>query len=252
MKRKSLLCLAVLSSLACVPAANADVELIAIGSISANYEDLAHQTAGALENGVPGDRLGGIGSGLAYACGTTFLALPDRGPNAVSYDSAIDDTSSYIERFHTFDLSLLPSDAGSALPFTLTPTLRATTLFWSRTPLVYGTGAGLGVGSGAPALNSTRHRYYFTGRSDNFDPSRLSTYASDARLDAESIRVARDGRTIFISDEYGPYVYQFNRLTGERLRSYKLPDKFAVTTLSPQGSVEISANTQGRVANKGM
>jgi hypothetical protein len=251
MKNKHLAWLAV-SSLVGLPAAHADIELIATGNINGTYEDLAHNTAKPLENGVPGDRLGGIGSGLAYAGGTTFLALPDRGPNAVSYNSAVDDTSSYIERFHTLDLSLLQSDAGSPLPFTLTPTLRATTLFFSRTPLVYGTGAGLAVGSGQPALNFERHRNYFTGRSDNFDPSRLSTNVNDGRLDAESIRVSRDGRSVFISDEYGPYVYQFDRATGARIRAYKLPDKFGVANLSPQGAVEISGNTSGRVANKGM
>src|SRR5262245_39891020 len=105
MRNKHIALLAV-ASLAGLPAAQADVELIAIGSISGTYEDLAHKTAKPLENGVPGDRLGGIGSGLAYAGGTTFLALPDRGPNAVPWNSNIDDTASYIERFHTFDLSL--------------------------------------------------------------------------------------------------------------------------------------------------
>jgi hypothetical protein len=250
MRKKHLAWLAV-SSLVGIPAAYADVELIAIGNISGTYEDLAHKVAAPLENGVPGDRLGGMGSGLAYAGGTTFLALPDRGPNAVSYDSAVDDTASYIERFHTVDLSLQESDAGSTLPFTLTPTLRSTTLLFSRTPLVYGTGAGLGVGSGQPALNA-HGRYYFSGRSDNFDASRLSTNPNNGRLDAESIRVSRDGRSVFISDEYGPYVYQFDRASGARIRAFKVPDKFGVSNLSPHGAVEISGNTTGRVANKGM
>ena len=250
MRNKHLAWLTVASLLG-VSAARADVELIAVGSISGMYEDLAHKTSKPLENGGPGDRLGGIGSGLAYAGGTTFLALPDRGPNAVPFNSAIDDTASYIERFHTLDLSLLQSDAGSALPFTLTPTVRSTTLLFSLTPLVYGTGAGLNVGSGRPAINSW-FQNYFTGRSDNFDPSRPSTNPNNGRLDAESIRVSRDGRSVFISDEYGPYVYQFDRASGARIRAYKLPDKFAVTKLSPQGSVEISGNTAGRVANKGM
>src|SRR5882757_10330415 len=250
---KKILCLSTLiAAQATATVAHAEIELIAIGSISGSYADLATESAAPLENGVVGNRLGGIGSGLAYAGGTTFLALPDRGPNAVPFNSAVDDTTSYIERFHTLDLSLLPSDAGSPLPFTLTPTLRSTTLFFSRTPLVYGTGAGLGVGSGQPALNFERHRNYFTGRSDNFDPSRLSTNVNNGRLDAESIRVSRDGRSVFISDEYGPYVYQFDRTTGARLRAYKLPDKFGVANLSSQGAVEISGNTSGRVANKGM
>lgn len=237
------------------------VELIAIGKISGAYEDFAAETALPLENGVPGNRLGGIGSGLAYAGGTTFLALPDRGPNANSYNPLVDDTVSYIARFHTLNLSLAPSvDPETGLPFTLTPMLTDTTLLSSPTPLIYGSGAGLGVqidgvtplGSGAPVLNSVDHTYYFTGRSDNFDPTKLSTDPKGARLDPESIRVANDGQSFFISDEYGPHVYQFDQRTGRRLRSFALPANLTATNLSPQGSAEIVGNTVGRIANKGM
>src|SRR5262249_16691320 len=115
--------------------------------------DFAEQTAGTLENGFPGNRLGGIGSGLAYAGGNTFLAVPDRGPNATVYQPLVDNTVSYINRFHTFKLSLAPSDPGSPFPFTLTPMLTRTTLLSSHTPLFYGTGASVGLGSGVPALN---------------------------------------------------------------------------------------------------
>jgi hypothetical protein len=244
---------------AITPALRGQVHLIANGTISGTYEDFASSTAGQLENGVPGNRLGGIGSGFAYAGGTTFLALPDRGPNAQPYNSSIDDTASYIVRFHTFNMSLSPSDPGSSLPFTLTPMLIRTTLLSSPTPLVYGTGVGLGnridgspLGSGAPALNNVNHTYYFTGRSDNFDPGRLSTDTNDARLDPEGIRISSDGRSVFISDEYGPYLYQFDRTTGKRIRSYKLPDNLAITHVFPKKDDEINNNTVGRVTNKGM
>src|SRR5262245_25498640 len=139
----------------------ADPVLIAIGTISALYEDFATQTAAPLENGIPGNRLGGMGSGLAYLGGDFFLALPDRGPNAKPYATCLDDTASYINRFHTLHMSLAPSDPGSPLPFTLTPMLVGTTLLSSHTPLVYGAGCG-GVGSGVPALNAIDHTYYFT------------------------------------------------------------------------------------------
>ena len=56
----------------------------------------------------------------------------------------------------------------------------------------------------------------------------------------------------FITDEYGPYVYEFDRLTGKRLRAFTLSAKFAVSVQSPIGNNEISGNTSGRVANKGM
>ncbi|HUK33350.1 MAG TPA: hypothetical protein VLV86_05545 [Vicinamibacterales bacterium] len=84
-------------------------QIIAIASMSGLYADFATQTAGLLENGVPGNRLGGLGSGLAHLGGEYFVALPDRGPNAVPYNSCLDDTVSYINRFHTFSLNMAPS-----------------------------------------------------------------------------------------------------------------------------------------------
>jgi hypothetical protein len=252
MKKANLLVL-VLGSLVCAFHARAGVDLIAVGSISGSYEDFSTQTAKPLENGVPGNRLGGIGSGLAYVCGNTFLAIPDRGPNANPYNSLVDDTTSYINRFHTLNLSLAPSDAGSTLPFVLTPMLTATTLLSSRTPLYYGNGAGLNLPGGMPALNAVNRIYYFTGRSDNFNPYQpLSTAADHGRFDPESIRVSRDGKSVFISDEYGPHVYQFDRATGRRTRVFELPARFAVTKQSSQGDTEIASNSAGRVANKGM
>lgn len=230
---------------------SAPVELIAIGSLSAAGVDLSGATSGKLENQLPGNLLGGLGSGLAFASNHTFIAVPDRGPNATAYDSAVDDTTSYITRLQTLRLRLKPSAKGSALPFTLKTVLHDTTLLNSKQPLVYGTGAGLGVGSGAPALNA-KNQYYFTGRSDNFDATQLSTNSNDARLDPESIRVSNDGKSVYVSDEYGPYVYQFERHSGRRVRAIGLPQEFAISHLNPQGAVEISSNTVGRVTNKGM
>lgn len=257
MTRTSLLPL-LMATLAVPSAVQASVDLIATATIDGDLHDLATQTAAPLQNGVSGNLLGGIGSGLAYAGGTTFLALPDRGPNAISYAASVDDTVSYIARFQTLDLSLVINDDPSAtLPFTLTPTLCATTLLSSPTALVYGaaglfTDDGQPLGSGAPALNAVNHTYYFTGRSDNFDSSQLSTYPKDARIDPESIRVSRDGAHVFVSDEYGPYVYEFNRETGKRTHSFTLPDNLAISVLSPQKDVEITSNTVGRTTNKGM
>src|SRR5262244_4088684 len=232
--------LPLLVALLCLKAAIAQAapDLIAAGSLSGTYEDFATETAGLLENGVPGNRLGGMGSGLAYAGGNTFLALPDRGPNAKMFNSAVDDTASYIARFQTLNLSLAPSDPGSPLPFTLTPMLVDTTLLSSPTPLVYGNGAAAVLPNGAPALNATDHTHYFTGRSDNFDPTKLSTNPANARLDPEGIRASNDGRHVYISDEYGPYVYEFNRKTGRRVRSFAIPDNLAVALLSARGDTE--------------
>ena len=118
--------------------------------------------------------------------------------------------------------------------------------------LVYGTGAGLNVPLGAPAENG-RGKNYFSGRSDNFNPNQNSGFVDDARLDlGGNSRLQRRRRSIYISDEYGPYVYEFDRATGERIRSFQLPDHLFVSHLSPVGQDEIDNNASGRTANKGM
>jgi hypothetical protein len=213
------------------------------------YNDLSGLTD-VLENGVSASLLGGMGSGLAWAGGNTFIAIPDRGPNAVEFDDAVDNTVTYIPRFHTVTMSLQPSNGGP-LPFTLTPTLTATTLLYENSPLVYGSGAGLGVGPGAPPENGHGHNY-FSGRSDNFNPNKNSGFANDARLDSEGVRVSNDGNWVYISDEYGPYVYQFKRANGQRIRTFDLPAHLDVSHLYPVGNDEINNNTSGRTANKGM
>src|SRR5579862_4618052 len=232
----------------------AEISLLAAGTMDRSADGAWADLSGLkykLENGARANSLGGFGSALAYASGNTFLALPDRGPNAVPFDSNIDDTASYINRFHTITMELVPNTTGTGLPFTLTPQLRATTLLWSLTPLVYGTGNGLGVGSGVPPINNF-FLHFFTGRSDNFDPNQNSGDPKDARFDSEGIRVSNDGLRVYISDEYGPYIYEFDRLLGVRLRTFQLPAPFYVTNLSPVGANEISGNTVGRTANKGM
>jgi hypothetical protein len=234
--------------------AHADPQLIAEASLNGSTAgpnaDLSGLT-GKLENGYAENVLGGLGSGLAYAGNSTFVAVPDRGPNAHVFDAKIDNTVSFIPRFHTIAMALAPAAAGSPLPMTLAPTIKSTTLMWSATPLVYGTGAGLDVGPGAPAEN-TAQKFYFSGRSDDYDPTKDSCFTSDARFDLESIRVANDGKSVFVSDEYGPYVYQIDRQTGQRLKAFALPANVCSSVLSPVGQTEIDGNKVGRVANKGM
>ncbi|MGZ3405665.1 MAG: hypothetical protein ACXVAN_04420, partial [Polyangia bacterium] len=78
MKRSSWLCAALVSStMGCQPAGQADdvaeraaavssagVDLVAVGSLSGTRSDLSRETADPLENGVAGNLLGGLGSGL--------------------------------------------------------------------------------------------------------------------------------------------------------------------------------------------
>jgi hypothetical protein len=104
--------------------AQGQVKLIAKGQLTESSAGLFADLSGLdynLENGAPANLLGGLGSALTWGYGDTFLALPDRGPNAVPFDSLVDDTVSYVPRFHTIKMNLQPSSG--ALPFTLTPTL---------------------------------------------------------------------------------------------------------------------------------
>ncbi|MBW8837156.1 MAG: esterase-like activity of phytase family protein, partial [Burkholderia sp.] len=239
-------------SAACLLAAgalHAEPRLLATASLDAHGHDLSNETAAPLENGVAGNILGGIGSAFAYAGGDTFIAMPDRGPNANVYNAAVDNTSSYIPRFHTLSARLMPSTG--VLPFRLEPTLVATTLMWSAEPLVYGDGKAANLPDGAPKLNAAKH-FYFTGRSDGFDATKTASNPANARFDPEGVRLSADGRSVFVSDEYGPHLYQFDRVTGRRLRVLTLPANLDAAVLAARGDDEIAGNTTGREANKGM
>src|SRR5580704_17241186 len=69
--------------------ATAQIRLLAVGELTSSragtYEDLSGLNYN-LEIGVRATELGGLGSAIAYAGNNTFLALPDRGPNAVEFD----------------------------------------------------------------------------------------------------------------------------------------------------------------------
>ena len=172
--------------------------LIAVGSLTESRAGANADLSGltySLENQAPANLLGGLGSAMAYDSGKKFVLLPDRGPNAVTFDPAIDNTVSYVNRFHTVQMDLDANPAGP-LPFTLTARLQTTTLLWSNSPLVYGTGSGLGVGPGAPPINN-RFQYFFTGRSDNFDATGNSGNPNNARFDTEGIRESADHESVF-------------------------------------------------------
>src|SRR4030095_11701005 len=73
---------------------------------------------------------------------------------------------------------------------------------------------------------------------------------STLRLDPEGIRVGPTG-TFFISDEYGPYVFEFNR-QGHLLRQFALPFMFKIKHLYSDSNAELLNNTSARQANRGM
>jgi hypothetical protein len=71
-----------LAALLSLSAAQASPVLLAHGSLSATSSDLSGLST-PLENGAPGNLLGGFGSGIGSAGGGTFVAVPDHGPNAI-------------------------------------------------------------------------------------------------------------------------------------------------------------------------
>src|SRR5262249_53052940 len=104
-----------------------------------------------------------------------------------------------------------------------------------------------------PTLVATRlmhdGRNFLTGSAAAFDP----TNSPDSlRFDPEGIRVDRCGEIAYVSDEYGPFIHQFDLDRGTRLGSLKLPNKFLIDLPSADGNVELAANTSGRQSNRGM
>jgi len=74
--------------------------------------------------------------------------------------------------------------------------------------------------------------------------------AQSLRLDPEGVRVGRSG-SIFLSDEYGPFLYELNR-EGRRLRVLPVPKRFQLAHPHGDPKKELALNKHGRVPNKGM
>ena len=93
------------AALSLVPSlGQAQPTLIAVDSLTESRAGANADLSGltySLENQAPANLLGGLGSAITYNSGSKFLLLPDRGPNAVTFDAAIDNTVSYVNRFHT-------------------------------------------------------------------------------------------------------------------------------------------------------
>jgi hypothetical protein len=190
--------------------APADVVFLAKTSFAGDAIDRSG-LSGKLEDGTPRNRLGGLGSAIAYSGqGNRFIMASDRGPadGAVSFQC----------RMHFVDI-IVKSERRAEVKASLRDTV----------------------------LLKDEEGRSFLGIASAFDPIRPAT---SLRLDPEGVRVGRDG-SIFISDEYGPYVYQFAP-NGKRLRSIRIPEKFRIVHPRAKEEDELKANKSGRVPNKGM
>ncbi len=70
-----------------------------------------------------------------------------------------------------------------------------------------------------------------------------------ARFDPEGLRLSANG-TLFISDEYGPWIDEF-ATSGTRLRRLAIPSKFGVLHSNGDPDEEDASNTHGRQSNRG-
>jgi hypothetical protein len=171
--------------------------LVGVGRLPASLKDKYGETFGSFSAFAfqPGSwRRQADGS---YA-GTLF-AQPDRGYNVTG-------TTNYTPRFNKIGVTFRPASAGAStqdqVGLTLTDTVLYTEAGGTPFTALDPTSSGTGTRAGFPALPQA-----FNGR--------LS-------LDAEGIVVNADG-TVWVSDEYGPYVYKFSA-EGRLLSAIRPPD----------------------------
>lgn len=213
--RKTLVSVVVSGALLGAGAASANIELLGVGSIPGTAVDQSGLT-GMLEDGVtPGNLAGGFGSAITYSgFGDSYYATPDRGP--------ADGATSYIDRLYEIRIDVRANAAGA---YTVTPSLKKTRLLRNR------------------------HNDLFTGSAAAFDATNST---NSLRFDPEGVRVDACGRSAFVSDEYGPFVYQFSLASGKRIDTIALPNKFLADYPSATPNDELSKNASGRQSNRGM
>jgi Esterase-like activity of phytase/Calcineurin-like phosphoesterase/Purple acid Phosphatase, N-terminal domain len=208
--------------------------------ISGSGKDSSGLAATILEDGVsPMNALNGFGSGLGYAGGNEFFALCDRGPNKVGYTGGakVDSTTSWPCRFQRFSIAI-NAVAGSLIALD-TPVAGVGAIFsrYSVVPTLTGTSL---------LKDSLTNKYI--GLSSAF-AANVSTH-ENRRLDPEGIRVAPD-HTVWISDEYGPWILHFDTL-GNQLGQLPVPAGFRCAVEDSTLVEEMSLNTTGRTTNKGL
>ena len=211
-------------ALTSISASAQDVRFIGTGYLDGKSTDKSGLPATLLEDGVsPMNGLNGIGSGMTYTgYQNRFVLLPDRGPNKVEYKGGaeVDFTTSYANRIQTFDIKVV-QDAGRPTGWRIDLAHVGTTL--------------LKTASGEQYIGIS------TAFANDGKPNR--------RLDSEGIGIAPDG-TIWISDEYGPHILQFDQ-TGKQMGRLSAPAGFEIATPGPNLKTEMQNNKVGRATNRG-
>lgn len=201
--------LALLLVAAVAPAA--DVTLVGVGTLPGDSRDLSG-LKGKQTDGTPHDRLGGLGSAVAYTGkGNEYLLASDRGP--------ADGASDFACRYHRMDIVVTPG----------------------KTPAV-------SLKLTATSLLTNEDGKGFVGSLTAFEHAEAE---KNLRLDPEGVRVGPKGE-LYISDEYGPVVAQFDAKgkrvkllpVPARFQTAK-PGKTPADELPPKAKA-------GRLPNRGM
>jgi hypothetical protein len=164
-------------------------------------------------NCVPKALLGGFGSALTFTGhDNVYLGAPDRGP----FDGLTD--VPYLDRVHFLRIT---TDLNASFPNINVLLLDTRLLTNERGQTLVGA---------AGAFDQKKER-------------------ATLRFDPEGIRVGLLG-TFFISDEYGPNVFEFG-LNGQLFRRLDVPSKFSITAPNADPNIELLGNASGRQANRG-
>ncbi len=220
--RNRLLAFTSLLASLCVAPAFAQFTMYDIETIAGDATDLSGLT-GADSSGVPKNLLGAFGSGMDYDPLTkSYVSVADRGP----FDGASD--------FHC-RVQIFRIAANARAQDKLQVKLIKTVMLTAK--------------DGTP----------FVGSLSKPEPAVPAPDGSETRIpqryDPESIRVAQGGPagkgTWWISDEYGPWIDQFNS-EGKHLRRLELPARYTIAKPAGTYAEEMPPNnTSGRQANRG-
>ena len=189
------------------------ISLIGVGEVPGTLSDGLELVPPLLEDGVtPHDQVGGFGSAITYT-GVGNRYL------AVPDRGPADGATSYLDRYYMFDIKLAPG----ATPAVSVSLSQATLLTNDLGELLTGSAAAF------DATNSPAGR----------------------RFDPEGIVMSGKG-TFFVSDEYGPFIYELGA-GGDRHKVKPVPPRFLISTPGTTPATELPPfNTSGRQANRGM
>lgn len=189
----------------------AEIRLVGVGTIPGDAHDRSGLVGSVGTSRTPHDQAGSFGSAIAYSGEGIRYFM-------LNDRGPNDGEADFFCRFHEVGIDINP---GSTSPVAVRIT---------KTIL----------------LQSNEDKNY-TGSASAFDPT---DDRAARRLDPEGIRVGPRG-TLYISDEYGPWIDEF-ALTGKHLRRFDIPRRFRIDHPADNKSGELPPhNLSGRVSNKG-